>query len=130
MGVYSFDEQPIIKLDNAFYISNTEARTEPGKHWFLVCRCLGQVELFDALKAKTFQMLLLLKRYKTHIATNATALQPDSSSDCGLFCIYYALHRFMNPRLPMALLLNEIFVDDKEENIMRMKSFLSDMRKY
>lgn len=80
-GIFARDE--IVKVSrDAFIIVNTDARNQPGSHWVL---CFGDL-YFDS-----FGLPPLYPEF-CHMKTfNKQQLQDESSSLCGIYCIYFAL---------------------------------------
>jgi hypothetical protein len=70
----------------------------------------------------------LLKKFckiktKNKLKINETAVQSSTSTICGLFVLYFAIHRFHNADLGFNTLLNEIFSLDLSLNEQLVNEF-------
>ena len=69
----------------------------------------------------------LLRKYipeSFSIVYNVKQFQPKTSSSCGLFSIYYLIHKFYNNDSCLQEILAKIFSDDIEQNEKRVLEFL------
>ena len=103
LGVFASDELSSVRVlqTPAFLISNLDVRSGSGTHW--ICLRIGKstIEIFDSLG---FDRILwgsfpsglhkFLKRYElSHSYFVSPVIQPNFTSDCGLYCVYFALYR-------------------------------------
>ena len=88
-GVLAADQLPR-KLLAGLYVVNTDPIAKPGEHWVVFYRSPGgSVEFFDSYghEPTYFHRNWRGKKY------NRKRLQASRSSMCGLYCIYYSIHR-------------------------------------
>ena len=127
-GVYSADKIPRKITKNHFFICNTDVSSGPGKHWFCVLKLENNIlECFDSLgitdeKKEFLRKHLNLPKIRK-IDFNTTSVQSPSTSSCGLFVLYFLVHRFHNKDLSFDDLMNEIFVASVDENEKKVTSF-------
>lgn len=132
VGIYSFDTIPKRFRSNGFLISNTQNSSEPGEHWFcLIKKSPKKFEYFDSLgvdeaKLKKIQTLKVFNRHST-VVFNETPFQKQTSISCGLFVLYFIIHRMHNLDMSFSELLEEIFVIDCNKNELIVEKFAHDM---
>jgi hypothetical protein len=117
-GVYAINQIPRFLRKRHFIIVNTSRNDEMGKHWFCVCHFNDQLEVFDSLSTTaTFIKAKLgkLRNLRT-FDYNISAVQNETSVNCGLFVIYFGSCRALNPDLTLTELIQNIFSVDKNEN--------------
>lgn len=127
LGVKSIDTWPIHMSDLDFFISNTSPANQPGSHWFFVgINAESIVEVFDCL-APSREIIFKAKQFRDLVDTNSQELMPKSSSLCGHYTVYFALHRHFNPQYHMMDILIEFFYTDKMKNDKIVQKFLSEI---
>lgn len=106
-GVYAVDELPLERpVQKSIYVINTDVSTGPGLHWVVVFLPRQDLhgEFFDSLGQDLTAYHNNIKDFMftnvSHYLFNAKRLQQDSSSVCGLYCIYYIMHRCSGLSLP------------------------------
>lgn len=120
-GVYSADNIPRNIRKDHFIVCNTDVSSGPGKHWYCILKSeANTLECFDSLGIDQAKKQFL--KNSCHfpsikkIRFNLTAVQSSDSSSCGLFVLYFLIHRFHNKDMSYDDLLNEIFVESKATN--------------
>lgn len=131
-GVYSIDTVPKRFRKFSFVIINNQKATEPGQHWFCILKTsLKNYEYFDSLGVSDTK-LNLLKSYKIFpidsiVKFNETPVQEPSSSTCGLFVLYFIIHRLHNLDMSFSTLMNEIFTLNRSQNEIEVLKFAKDL---
>ena len=103
LGVFASDELSEIRIISTpvFIISNLDISTSPGSHWLCIRIDQNSIEIFDSLGfdrklwgkfPKGLQNFLSRFRY-SHNFYFSPVLQPENTSDCGLYCVYFILFR-------------------------------------
>ena len=109
MGIYARNTLPssipwLLRARGVGFIVNTEPRQKRGRHWIAMVIEGNKAELFDSLAEP---VNVDFDRYlKSRVASyiyNRQQLQSVDSDICGLYCLYYLLHKFKN-----SLSLNQI----------------------
>jgi hypothetical protein len=115
-GIFSADTIPnFIDVDH-FAIVNTDTKEKKGSHWWIfIRRDIDFIELFDSL-GSSHPEAKLLEKFDCYIEQNKQQYQANSSSNCGLFCLYFIAHRYMNYQESFSELLENIFTDNKDKN--------------
>ena len=98
-GIYARNELCFIELEQpALYIVNTAHAFESYGHWIVIfVTDDGVIEYFDSLgkrlysRHKNFKNFILSKN-KTY-RESMVRIQSQTSSTCGLFCLYYCYFR-------------------------------------
>ena len=94
-GVYAADMLPISDFSqNIGFIANTDESASPGQHWISIfIPSKGMPEFFDPLAYKPNQYLAHFEDFLVNRGPaykyNTQKIQSDTSSNCGLFCIYF-----------------------------------------
>ena len=130
-GIFSADTLPIKLKPKSFIICNTDVEKGPGKHWYCVVKIdSSTIECFDSLGVNYEKKKFLAEKFKqrgvSKIKFNVTQVQSSDTATCGLFVLYFLVHRLHNKDLGFTDLLNEIFVASIEENERLIHSFTSD----
>ena len=126
-GTFALNQLKSLK-QNTFAIWNS-SNDLPGIHWRTVIkRDEHLIELYDSLGITQEESnRLLFKIDQTSRAiSNSTRLQPKDSENCGKFCIYFILNRYMDWDLEFNDVLNEIFSLDQNENDKKVLEFLKE----
>lgn len=130
-GVVSINQIPAkIELKH-FIIINLSPSDEPGSHWVTLFRSeKNNYELFNSLG---FQNLNVIEKYfkfrhKAVIEFNESAFQSPTSSSCGLFCIYFAIHRCLNYDQNFSICLEDSFDSNREKNENKVKVFCENLK--
>lgn len=125
-GVRALDEIPSVLKVKSFLIVNTAPKEKREGHWIVIGRTqLGILEIFNSLG---FESLKSIKPYlnfifKSEIIYNNSAVQLPTSSSCGLYCIYYAVHRFFNLDIPFDEFMEDTFTSDLNKNEILVSQF-------
>jgi len=125
-NVYSVDEIPNNLKIRQFLIVNLSKKSEPGTHWIAIVRSEKKIyEVFNSLGYNNLDSLLpyMRLRIKADVVFNEEAFQLTDSTTCGLFCIYFIVHRVLNYDMHFDHLLQDIFVLDKEKNENKVVTF-------
>ena len=72
---------------------------------------------------KLFLQTHLNQKNINKIKFNVTQVQSSLSDTCGLFVLYFLIHRFHNQDLSFTDLVNDIFVKDVEKNESLVRNF-------
>lgn len=130
-GVFSINQIPNnIKIKH-FVIINLSPSNEPGTHWVTLFRSGKKIyELFNSLG---FQNLDLIEKYlkfgnNVTVEFNESAFQSPTSTSCGLFCIYFAIHRCLNYDQNFSLCLEDSFASSPEQNENTVKTFCQKLK--
>lgn len=125
-GPFEFDNYPHDLPERNFILWNSALQL-PGEHWRIIYRCHNSVDIFDplGLSEEKIKEWNLQFNDKIHIAFNINPIQPNSSPSCGWFCLYFAIHRVLNPDLSMRQLLAEDFSRNPDSNLEIIKTFFS-----
>jgi len=129
--VCSINEIPINIKVREFIIVNLSLSHEPGTHWIVIIRSHRQLyEVFNSLGFENLNELTNFFKIRTQaeIVYNETGMQLKDSSTCGLFCIYFIVHRVLNYDLSFFHLLNDIFFEDLTLNENKVVEFCSRLK--
>lgn len=99
-GVFSIDNLPFAVPRYPFFmIVNTQAHNLPGEHWKTVFIDKDRRgEVFDSLALPlTNTLIRWLNRFTRTFTVNHLAYQHPLSASCGVFAMFYVLHRLKNP---------------------------------
>ena len=130
-GTYACDTLPkSIKKDH-FIICNTDSSKGPGKHWYCLLKSEPTIlECFDSLgvdeRKKEFLRANCKLKGIEEIEFNVTSLQPDDSTSCGQFVLFFIIQRSHNKDMSFSDLLNDIFSPSKEANEEIVLNFFND----
>lgn len=126
LGVRPLDKIPRKFPPKKFLIVNLSPSFHPGSHWIVLCRPhKDRMELFNSLGSQTIDDLKphLNFTFKSKISFNNSPLQLDSSSSCGLYCIYFVIHRFLNLDQDFDEVLEDSFAPSLHENENKVSNF-------
>ena len=105
IGCFSQDDLVKLELSYPCYmIVNIDSRGEPGSHWLALRLDTKRIEIFDPLGFEIFNWksvpCKLLEFVHDHASNKkliiSPRIQPDSSSKCALYCIFYIFYRNFN----------------------------------
>lgn len=127
-GVFSINKAPKRIKSKCFYILNTEIDSNPGKHWFCIVKVApSKYEYFDSLGVNDEKIHHLNKYHvfpkHSKVLYNETQFQDNTTSTCGLFVLYFLIHRLHNLDLSFLNLLEEIFTVDCKTNETLVETF-------
>lgn len=95
-----------------------------GIHWLTCVRYYDDtLEVFDSLGTTGHYVRKLFHNFTGTCEFNEQQLQDSRSKTCGLFCLYFLVHRFYNIDFDLEEVLNEIFVVDTSVNEKFVESF-------
>lgn len=126
VGVRPINKIPKKLGTKKFVIVNLSESSQPGSHWVVISRIhKHSLEIFNSLG---FENLNAVKPYLTfpfraELTYNNSPLQASDTSTCGLYCIYYAIHRFLNLDLNFEDFLEETFKKDVNKNELKVTLF-------
>ena len=88
-------ESRIFSQHHSCFIVNTQSSVYGGEHWIACMRLWDHVEIFDPYGIPPpIQLFNFVSQFSNVIQTNTIQVQPSFYNfDCGLFCLYYLLHR-------------------------------------
>lgn len=95
-GVYSIDNLPeFIHTRPFLMIVNTHTKNLPGEHWIsILIDANRNGEIFDSLALPVSDILIRwLNRFTNKWKKNSRTFQHLRSSTCGVFALYFILHR-------------------------------------
>jgi hypothetical protein len=131
LGVFSIDTLPRRIKSNFFCICNTSPSNCEGEHWFCIVKvernCL---ELFDSLGVNYEKELFYKKSLyfpEKYLTFNITQFQPNSSLNCGYFCLYFLFQRMHNLDLNFDDVLETFFDISETENDKRVVEFCEEI---
>lgn len=125
-GVKAIDKIPHTIPIRHFIIVNLSPSSHPGSHWIVLFRSHSKsLEVFNSLGFSNLNDVrpYLKFNFSTELTYNNTAVQMSTSSSCGLYCIYFAIHRLLDLDQPFEEFLDEIFSSDKINNESRVAKF-------
>jgi len=114
-GIFARDELDHVTLPiGGFVIVNTDKRSSSGNHWVLFYRNTNQTVYFDSFGLPP----LYSEFYKFAngvFVYNMKQLQDETSSQCGLYCLYFALQLCLGESLEKIRLrfTNNTLLNDK-----------------
>jgi hypothetical protein len=111
-GLFAIDQIPKRLKRNCFIIVNKDTIKEQGSHWFAVSNFHDQIEIFDSLGTDAPFVQTYFGHLGPHINFNSEQYQPNESTSCAYFSIYYCQQRVLNFDVTFENLLEEIFVAD------------------
>ncbi len=98
-GVKALDQIPKKLKVKSFVIVNLSPSSHPGSHWVVLLRPhKDTLELFNSSGCSNLDNVkpYLKFPFKSQIFYNTASVQAPSTSSCGLFCVYFIIHRFLN----------------------------------
>lgn len=112
---------------NCLLLRPTRPSSHAGLHWYCVMKNDNCLEIFDALGTSMLAVKERLSSYEQDIdiLVNQTPVQPSDSSLCGEFVIYFIVNRLCNIDLDFEDVLNDLFSENQESNVARVRDFLS-----
>lgn len=125
-GIFSIDKIPKTIKVKHFVIVNLSKASEVGTHWICMVRTdKTEFEIFNSLGFQNLEVILPHFKFRTkaNFIFNKESYQLDSTSSCGLYCIYFAIERMLNLDLEFHMLLEDIFVADNAENEIKVNEF-------
>jgi len=125
-GVYSVDEIPKEIKTRQFVVVNLSPKSEPGTHWFVISRSDQYLyEIFNSLGFESVDELAPHLSFDSHadIVFNGERFQAKTSTSCGYFCVFYAIHRVLNYDMSFHHLLDFFFDHDSAVNEDRVIKF-------
>lgn len=132
LKVCSLDEIPTQLKIRQFVVVNLSTKIEPGTHWIVIFRSAKYVyEIFNSLG---FSNLDILEPYfrptvRVDVIYNEQQFQSNTSTNCGFYCVYLAIHRVLCYDQPLVHVLDEIFDSSNIEiNERRCVSFCERLR--
>ena len=123
-GAFEFDKYPHDLAVRNFILWNS-ALDLPGEHWRILFMHPGAIDIFDPLGLTEQKIKHWNLKFDDNVIVsfNVDQLQPKLSTSCGWFCLYFAIHRVLNPDLSMRQLLAEDFSRKPESNLQIIKKF-------
>jgi hypothetical protein len=122
LGCFPLDKLPRKMNEQTCLIFNRDKSDSSGSHWIcIIHRFNNDFEIFDSLGCNfpAIQPFLHFKKKDSKNPVyffNSYSFQDTSSSACGLFALYFLIHRMMNLDMTYNELLSEVFVENKIEN--------------
>ena len=128
LGVTSIDKIPQTIPLKKFVIVNMSPSGTPGSHWIVIVRSHKKcLEIFNSLGWENLDMIRahLKFRFAAEIEFNNTQVQMSTTATCGLFCIYFIIHRVLNFDLSLNETMSEIFTSNLSKNENKVTKFCS-----
>jgi hypothetical protein len=131
LGVYSINTMPTRMPIRTFFVTNLSEADKVGTHWIAVIKPnKGHLEIFDSLSFRPNLVLPYLKfREKLSLEYNETQIQSNDSILCGKFVVTFCVERMLNLDLSLEMLLDDIFVLNKESNENTVSDFCDNLMK-
>jgi hypothetical protein len=118
--VCSIDKIPFNLHVKHFVICNLSPSNQPGSHWIVIIRSEENIlEIFNSLGCSTLDDLKpYLRNFsdKMVLEFNSDQFQPNTSKNCGYFCIFFIIHRVLNYDLSFATILEDYFSPNIAKN--------------
>lgn len=94
VGIFLRDKLPAKTVDNGFYVFNLDTSRGDGTHWTGAITKHGEVNYFDSFgfPPPTEIVKFLKGKQNRQIGWNNWALQPITSTTCGLWVITYGAY--------------------------------------
>lgn len=96
-GVFPSDFLKKIKRKPELIICNTDPSTKPGAHWVLFFFNNDTVDFYDSLGQDITHygslFINFVEKFAETYEQSNIRTQPNNSSLCGYYCLYYAYHR-------------------------------------
>lgn len=126
-GAYAFDKYPPDLAERDFILWNS-SHGLPGEHWRIIYMHHSVVDVFDplGLTEEKIKQWNLKFNGKHVVSFNGHQIQPDLSTSCGWFCLYFVIQRVYNPDLSMRQLLAEDFSLNPESNLEKIITFFTE----
>lgn len=118
LKVCSLDEIPSSFKIRQFAIVNLSTTSQPGSHWIVIFRSGKHIyEIFNSLGFASLDILVpyFKPTVKVDIVYNEQQFQSSSTSTCGFFCIYVAIHRVLSYDQCFSHVLQEVFSSSNTE---------------
>jgi len=128
LSVTSIDKLPTVFPLRHFVIVNLSPSGTVGSHWTLLVRSHKKcIEVFNSLGCDNIDTFMphFQFRFAAEIEYNNTQVQKSTTSTCGLFCIYFIIHRALNFDQSLDEIMTEIFSHNLEENENKVTKFCS-----
>jgi hypothetical protein len=131
LGVYSIDTMPRRTPIKSFFVTNLSKAQNIGSHWIAVTKPRkGHLEIFDSLGFRHDLVMPYLNfSEKLQLEYNETQLQSNDSILCGKFVITFCVERMMNLDLPLDMLLDDVFLLNKDSNDKIVSDFCDNLLK-
>lgn len=126
LSVTSIDKIPALLPLRHFTIVNLSPSGTLGSHWILLLRSHKKcIEVFNSLGFDNLDTLTphFKFRFTTEVEFNNTQVQKSTSATCGLFCVYFIVHRALNFDQSLEETMEEIFTDDLSQNENKVFAF-------
>lgn len=124
LGVFSLNTIPSSVPPTSCLVFNEEPDHLFGSHWIALVRTHGsEYQLFNSLGCKFETIEPWLKFKKPIYSYNKEAFQLPTTNTCGLYCLYFIVHRMMSLELSYKELLSEIFEINTEKNEHLVRTF-------
>jgi hypothetical protein len=131
LGVYSINTMPTRMPNRTFFVTNLSEADKLGTHWIAVIKPnKGHLEIFDSLSFRPYLVIPYLKfREKLSLEYNETQVQSNDSILCGKFVVTFCVERMLNLDLSLEMLLDDIFVLNKDINEKTVTDFCDNLMK-
>jgi hypothetical protein len=128
VGVFPLNKIPKRIKQKSCLIFNMDKAGQSGSHWVALVRTFGNAyEIFDSLGTKFDEIRPHLKFVNATYNYNSGAFQAQGSHSCGLFALYFIVHRSFNYDESFQDILINTFSTDKSENEAAVLNFFHTM---
>ena len=131
LGTFSIDLLPKRIPPNYFLICNTDTSEGPGKHWFALYRASKKnLECFDSLGVTNEKQNILKSigfQGIEKIIFNESQVQPNDSTWCGQFAIFFLFERLHNLDFKYHDLVNILFTHNLNHNQQNVEAFFDEI---
>ena len=130
LGVFAADQLPTaVPYIPCGFIANTDIKSQSGTHWLAFFIENNTVDCFDSYGQHpgVYNALFSawMQNQSLNVRVNQTRLQSDTSSVCGLYCVYFLRQRLLGHS--MKCIIERFNVTDFEANDRYIFDMFSDI---
>lgn len=127
VGVFPIDKLPSYLDQKSCLIFNMDPSHKAGSHWVALLRAFdNNYEVFNSLGTNFPEIEPYLKFADASYEYNLNAFQMPTTSSCGLYTIFFLVHRMYNIDMTFRLLLSDVFATNKKQNEKIVLNFFKD----
>lgn len=128
LGVFSLDTIPKKMKTKTGLIFNDQITGLPGCHWLgLVHTKANEYEFFDSYGVKINNIKPYIKFKNPKLIYNLGTFQSSETTTCGLYSLYFVIHRLLNNYDDFSDLLSSIFSINVSSNEALVFNFFNDL---
>ena len=106
-GIYSIDTLKYIEKKLQLIICNTDPSHKPGKHWVFFFFGENSADFFDSLGTDISfygtEFISFIEKFSKNFKQCIGRLQPNNTSVCGFYCLFYAYHKCLGKNMESIL---------------------------